>query len=192
MSLILFIILFMITDFFTGSQWGAWARSWGIKIMRPEGFKDIHETRGPLKENCTHISIMLCALKAACYTEVGKRKTGCWNDYCLPNRVCSGLDLQQRRKSEGGCNQIKRSLVNKLFKYDKFGKCVSLMGFPGGSEGKESACNVGDQGSISESGRLLFSSVQFSSVAQSCPTLCDPMNRSTPGLPVHHQLLEFT
>ena len=35
-------------------------------------------------------------------------------------------------------------------------------------------------------------SVQFSSVAQSWPTLCNPMNRSTPGLPVHHQLLEFT
>ena len=35
-------------------------------------------------------------------------------------------------------------------------------------------------------------SVQFSSVAQSCPTLCDPVNRSTPGLPVHHQLPEFT
>ena len=33
---------------------------------------------------------------------------------------------------------------------------------------------------------------QFSSVAQSCPTPCDPMNRSTPGLPVHHQLPEFT
>ena len=33
---------------------------------------------------------------------------------------------------------------------------------------------------------------QFSSVAQSCPSLCDPMNRSTPGLPVHHQLLEST
>ena len=32
----------------------------------------------------------------------------------------------------------------------------------------------------------------FSSVAQSCPTLCNPMNRSTPGLPVHHQLPEFT
>ena len=39
---------------------------------------------------------------------------------------------------------------------------------------------------------ISFSSVQFSSVAQSCLTLCDPMNRSTPGLPVHHQLLEFT
>ena len=36
-----------------------------------------------------------------------------------------------------------------------------------------------------------FSSVQFSSIAQSCPTLCDPINRSMPGLPVHHQLLEF-
>ena len=35
-------------------------------------------------------------------------------------------------------------------------------------------------------------SVQFSSVTQSCPTLCDPMNRRTPGLPVHHQLPEFT
>ena len=36
-----------------------------------------------------------------------------------------------------------------------------------------------------------MSSVQFSSVTQSCPTLCDSMNRSTPGLPVYHQLLEF-
>ena len=34
--------------------------------------------------------------------------------------------------------------------------------------------------------------LSFSSVAQSCPTLCDPMNRSTPGLSVHHQLPEFT
>ena len=40
--------------------------------------------------------------------------------------------------------------------------------------------------------QVQFSSVQFSSVAQSCPTLCDLMNRSTPGLPVHHQFLEFT
>ena len=35
---------------------------------------------------------------------------------------------------------------------------------------------------------IQFSSVQFSSVTQPCPTLCDPMNCSTPGLPVHHQL----
>ena len=41
-------------------------------------------------------------------------------------------------------------------------------------------------------GLFPFSAVQFSSVAQSCPTLCDPMNRSTPGLPVHHHLPEFT
>ena len=38
----------------------------------------------------------------------------------------------------------------------------------------------------------LGSSVQFSSVAQSGQTLCDPVNRRTPGLPVHHQLPEFT
>ena len=34
--------------------------------------------------------------------------------------------------------------------------------------------------------------IQFSSVAQSCPTVCDPINRSRTGLPVHHQLPEFT
>ena len=46
-----------------------------------------------------------------------------------------------------------------------------------------------DQTSISYVSAL---TVQFGSVAQSCPTPCDPMNRSTPGLPVHHQLPEFT
>ena len=39
---------------------------------------------------------------------------------------------------------------------------------------------------------MIKCSVQFSSVTQSCPTLCDPKNHSTPGLPVHHQLPEFT
>ena len=38
----------------------------------------------------------------------------------------------------------------------------------------------------------MFSSVQLSSIAQSCPTLCNPMNHSMPGLPVHHQVPEIT
>ena len=45
---------------------------------------------------------------------------------------------------------------------------------------------------LNTSNALLWHSVQFSSVAKSCPTLCNPMNHSTPGLPVHHQLPEFT
>ena len=64
----------------------------------------------------------------------------------------------------------------------------------GGSDGKESTCNaepqvqsLGHEGSLEKG-----SSVQFSSVAQSCPTLCDPVNCTTPGLPVHYQLLGFT
>ena len=44
----------------------------------------------------------------------------------------------------------------------------------------------------SDGTRCHFSSIQFSSVDQSCPTLFDPMNRSTPGLPIHHQLPKFT
>ena len=39
---------------------------------------------------------------------------------------------------------------------------------------------------------FLYHEMWFRSVAQSCPTLCEPMNRSPPGLPVHHQLTEFT
>ena len=46
--------------------------------------------------------------------------------------------------------------------------------------------------SINSFSSVQFSSVQFSSVTQSCPTVCNPMNHSTPGLPVHYQLLEFT
>ena len=45
---------------------------------------------------------------------------------------------------------------------------------------------------LSQEDFLLNEIIQFSSVAQSCLTLCDPMNRSMPGLPVHHQLPEFT
>ena len=45
---------------------------------------------------------------------------------------------------------------------------------------------------FSEKWSLSHKSDHITSVAQSCPTLCDPMNHSTPGLPVHHQLPEFT
>ena len=120
------------------------------------------------------------------------------------------------------------------------GTLLSYLGFPGGSAGKESACNAGDLASIPWLARspgggkgypLQYSSLensmkctvhgvaksqtplsdfhflyqlnyqgipispisaQFSSVAQLCPTLCDPMGCSTPGLPVHHQPPEFT
>ena len=45
---------------------------------------------------------------------------------------------------------------------------------------------------VSDYSSFLLIATQFSSVAQSCPNLCGPMNHSTPGLPVHHKLLEFT
>ena len=51
---------------------------------------------------------------------------------------------------------------------------------------------INDSNSYCYLHKALFFSVQFSSVAQSCPTLCDPMNHSTPGLAVHHHLREFT
>ena len=65
------------------------------------------------------------------------------------------------------------------------------LGLPDGTVEKNLPAIAGDArdtGSIPESGR----SFQFSSVAQSCPTHTNPMNCSTPGLPVHHQLPEST
>ena len=65
------------------------------------------------------------------------------------------------------------SMLNKQDAWDVIEKVITLLphmvplGFPVGSD-------------------------QIRSVTQSCPTLCDPMNRSMPGLPVHHQLPEFT
>ena len=53
-------------------------------------------------------------------------------------------------------------------------------------------CWVGPWGGLAFSASTLTPSVQLSSVAQSCPTLCDPMDCSTPGFPVHHQLPELT
>ena len=53
-------------------------------------------------------------------------------------------------------------------------------------------CTLRNVKGYSSGGRKTLPSVQFSSVTQSCLTLCDPMNHSTSGLPVHHQLPEFT
>ena len=61
---------------------------------------------------------------------------------------------------------------------------------PGESHGLRSL--VGYRPPDCKSGTLQFGSVQFISVNQLCLTLCDPMNLSTSGLPVHHQLLELT
>ena len=52
--------------------------------------------------------------------------------------------------------------------------------------------HLGDIIYILSSNNVFLHGVQFCPVAQSCPTVCDPMNRSTPGLPVHHKLPEFT
>ena len=68
---------------------------------------------------------------------------------------------------------------------------VNVEKWKGGGKGGEGRHGVGCLINIPK-GQGSESSVQFSSVAQSCPTLCDPMNCSTPGLPVHHQLPEFT
>ena len=73
------------------------------------------------------------------------------------------------------------SKFGKLSSDHRTGKCVFLP-IPKKGIDEECAANT----------TIAVNSVQFSSVAHSCPTLCNSMNRSKPGLPVHHQLPEFT
>ena len=78
------------------------------------------------------------------------------------------------------------SAENSVFIYARKHKYLQVDFFK-----KKSKC-LGKYSLYSLLWHLKAGSVQFSSVTQSCLTLCDPMDHSTPGLPVHHQLLEFT
>ena len=87
-------------------------------------------------------------------------------------------------------------MISSTLVIDLLTRIEETLDFLGGSDGKASAYNTGNPDSIPRSGgsrgRGLGNPLHFSSVTQSCPTLCDPMNCSTIGLPVHHQLPEFT
>ena len=76
------------------------------------------------------------------------------------------------------------------FMGNRWGKQTLFLGAPKSLQMVTVAMKLKDAYSLKE--KLWPTSVQFSSVSQSCPTLCDPVNCSTPGLPVHHQLPEFT
>ena len=78
-------------------------------------------------------------------------------------------------------------LISPVYKYHHFGE--SSCGVLGILKSKQF---TRDRKKKTYAFAINCKSVQFSSVAQLCPTLCNPMNRSTPGLPVHHRLLEFT
>ena len=73
--------------------------------------------------------------------------------------------------------------------HHKLWKILKVMGIPGHLTRLLRNLYAGQEATV-RTGH--GTTVQFSSVTQSCPTLCDPLNRSTPGLPVHHQLPEFT
>ena len=96
--------------------------------------------------------------------------------------IFKGLDLVDRVPEElwtEVCNIVQEAVIETIPKKKKCkeAKCLS-----------EETLQIAEE----KGNRKQERKVQFSSVARSCPTLCDPMNCSTPGLPVHHQLPEST
>ena len=85
-------------------------------------------------------------------------------------------------------------LLEVMFLQEELSTLVKSTGFSLSSvfESLLSRLTTGSWAWLTERTIIPLTGIQFSSVAQSCPTLCDPMNCSTPGLPVHHQLPEFT
>ena len=90
----------------------------------------------------------------------------------------SGLLFQPWRCGSAGCGP----LFLRIGQGEAWRKAVSLE-----MQNQHSSCTI-----LLDNAEAISRSVQFSSVAQSRPTLCHPTNRSTPGLPVYHQLPEFT
>ena len=88
--------------------------------------------------------------------------------------------------------ELKSLLMNMKKETGKAGLKLNIQKTKIMASGPITSCQI--EGETVETVRdFIFSSVQFSgSVAQLCPTLCDPMNCSMPDLPVHHQLPEFT
>ena len=102
------------------------------------------------------------------------------------------MDVPRLSQRESGCAHWLPSLIGMKAEIVFLLLPALLLPFSSISE-EESKVNHPFHLSLDAISHLSFwTSVQFSSVAQSCPTLCDPMNHSTPGLPVHHQLPEFT
>ena len=96
-----------------------------------------------------------------------------WNVY---NSELFKINYMSQRPWNKYCIRISKSVTQKS---KAFASVKFLLG-----KRKDSLTTQG----VDSAARLL--GIQFSSVIQLCPTLCNPMNRSTPGLPVHHQLPE--
>ena len=94
----------------------------------------------------------------------------------------SGKDLITRIRV--ACHQVDIVLLLSVYSLSLRTKFICMKKFPVLVALLFKPCILGEASVVA--------SVQFSSVTQSCPTLCDPMNHSTPGIPVHHQLPEFT
>ena len=112
---------------------------------------------------------------------------GCWGEgeACL-HQALKGWRCHLPKWSRLGTRQV-RERTGFTFRYVTFEVPV---GYPSDNDEKTNGySSVKLKGAI-RARDLKFS--QFSSVAQSCPTLCNPMNHRTPGLPVHRQLPEFT
>ena len=84
--------------------------------------------------------------------------------------------------------ELKRLLMKVIEESEKVGLKLNIQKTKIMASGPITSWEI--DGETVETVKGLFS-VQFSTVSQSCPTLCNPMNHSTPGFPVHHQLLEL-
>jgi len=103
------------------------------------------------------------------------------------NSFLSKDTIKKMKRNRENYNSDMIKLLVYVFCYLVTKLCLTLFATP-----RAVACQAPLSMGFPRQEHCQFSSVQFSSVAQSCLTLCDPVNRSMPGLPVHHQLPEFT
>ena len=127
-----------------------------------------------------------------------RRDVPCWSQ-CSPEAVSPSWPQQQPAQKYTPDRLPSRPCLVSPLPYflgspPKYTTCIPVSAPASGGTQPES-CGYYESDRYSGVRRDVVDSCgvsQFSSVTQSCLTLCDPMNRRTPGLPVHHQLPEFT
>ena len=152
-------------------------------IMDQLDLIDIYRTFHPQTMNFTHFSNAHGTFSRIDHILGHKSSLGKFKKIDIISSIFSDhnavrLDLNYRRKT------IKNSTIWRLNN--------TLLNNQQITEEIKTEINVCIETNENENTKTQNLSVQFSSVTQLCPTLCDPMNRSTPGLRVHHHLPEFT
>ena len=138
-----------------------------------------------VKLEMARVNVDILGISELKWTGMGEFNSDDHHNYCYGQESLkgNGVAIVVNKKVQNavlGCNLKNERMISVCFQGKPF-NIIVIQAYTPTSNTKEAEVEQ----------KTIISSVQFSSVTQSCQTLCNPMNHSTPGLPIHHQLPEL-